>query len=270
MQNERTLRLAAAASVLLLVVAAGAVAGQLQSREEAARLQDQLERMQGKDEADRPWPEGLPSPVFLTRVALVAENGQTAREEGGQAGAGDARTPRVAGRFAVEATVANRTSRTLRQPVAAILVVSDPQEPARLPALQLHQAVVETLAPGDVTTVRMEGFEAQDPRLRHELIVTTPPVDPARIGGTVVKVAPTVLAAAPQKQQPEAPRRPIGPQPDMPHAPSPVAPRMTPEPAPAPAPEAPRAPEGPPENAQRPQGMPPRPAPPPPQDPGPR
>ncbi|MEW6048405.1 MAG: hypothetical protein AB1609_18330 [Bacillota bacterium] len=257
MSAERWLRIAAAAALLLLVVAAGALAAQWRTSQEAARLRAQLTQMQrqpGAAEPDaRPGPME-PSPVALTRVRLVPEEQPAAPQNAGagettRAGQAAAATPQepapvVTGPFSVQATVSNRSDRTVKQPVYAFLIISDPKNPGRAPELQRQEAVIESLAPGDTTTVVLKGFRAQDPGLRHEVVVTTPALDPARPGGTVAKIVPQVKAAARPAPQPPAARTP-------PPAPQPAPPAVQP---PATQPPAAQAPSPQPPAAQPPAG----------------
>ncbi|WP_324669274.1 hypothetical protein [Geochorda subterranea] len=189
MPYERWLRVGAAASVLLLLLAGGALAGQWRSSQEAARLRQQiaqLERARQQSEGERRTPAEKASPVALTRVRVVPE--------------------RVSGSFSVQATVTNRLDRQLAQPVHALLIISDPEDPEAEPRVQRRQALIAALAPGDTTTVVLEGFESGDPRLRHEVLVSTPAVDPQRTAETVAKVIPEVVAPARQPQQQAAPQ----------------------------------------------------------------
>ncbi len=207
MQYERWLRAGAAASVLLLLLAGSALAGQWRSSQEAARLRQQiaqLERARQQSEDERKAPAEKMSPVALTRVRVEPE--------------------RVSGSFSVQATVTNRLDRRLAQPVHALLIISDPDDPEAEPRVQRRQALIEALAPGDTTTVVLEGFEAGDPRLRHEVVVSTPAVDPEVTAGTIAKVVPEVVAPARQPQREAAPSAQTRPQ-QRPSTPAPQAPR---------------------------------------------
>lgn len=286
--SDRWLRLSAAAGILLVVVTAGAVAGQLRARQETARLRQQLAALQGRPPGPtKPavaGPMGPMSPVRLSRVRIVEPTPAPQRPERPEPPAearpaapdGATRLPApsvpgpvgpdrvagvdvdgepVAGEFAVDVTVSNRSSRTLTQPVLALLVIADPETPERPVEIQQRQATIETLAPGDSSTVRLQGFEARDPRLIHEIVVSTPAIDPTRLTGTVVKLVPRVLQAAePTARAPAAgpAERQAAPGPRPPAGPPQPGPAPTPPPARQPPPEAPEPPpEAPPEPTER-------------------
>ncbi|HEY8486832.1 MAG TPA: hypothetical protein VIL11_05505 [Limnochordales bacterium] len=296
MNHERWWRVAAAAGILVGVLGAGALASQMRTSRQAHQLRQQLASLQQQARRGQAEEQALLSPVTLVRVEVEDEvNGRQAAgqqpadraADGGAAGQPTGQAPPrpvVQGEFAVRATVANRSDQTLRQPVVGMLVVTDPADPGREAQVQLQQVVIETLAPGDTTTVRLKGFRAGPPELRHELLVSTPPVDPARPGGTVVKLLPRVVrepaearttrtsqppapavpartrqqapAAAPQGQATSPASQPAQPAPAAPAAPNaaqPPAPAQPGAPAqpatpsrPAPAPASPAAPQAPP------------------------
>lgn len=275
--NDRWLRLAAAAGILLVVVAAGALAGQLRARQETARLQQQLAALERRPHGPtQPDPTGgmmsPMSPVRLSRVRIVEPSPEPPRSERPErldparpeAPDGPARLPGpttpgptapprvagvdvevepVAGGFDVDVTVSNQGRRTLTQPILALLIITDPEKPGRPVEIQQRQATIETLAPGDSSTVRLKGFEARDPRLLHEVVVSTPAVDPARPAGTVAKLVAHVLQAAEPAPKPP-PSAPQPPQPAPPPSePAPSVPPQGPPPAPpAPAPPTPGQP----------------------------
>ena len=244
MSQDRWLRLGSAAGVLLLLVAAGALAGQVRASQEARRLQDQLAALQRRARAASPRePAAQLSPVRITRLELVDAAGQPATGERQGAREQGASAP-VEGGFGVRVTVTHHGDRPRQQPVVGMLVVSDPRRPQQPAEVQRRQAVIETLMPGDTTTVVLESFEARDPGLHHEVVVTLPAPDPDRPEGTVAKVIPRVTRAADEPQAPPEQRaRPEAAPPAAP-TPPPPAPGATAPTAPA-APAVPTTPTGP-------------------------
>ena len=227
MSYERWLRIGTAASVLLLILAAGALAAQWRSSQDAARLRAQLAQMQRQQQRQpnpsQPTRPEASAPVAVTRVRVVPDQ--------------------VSGPFAVQVTVTNRSRRTLSQPVHALLIVSDPENPQKEAHIQRRQAIIESFSPGDTTTVVLKGFEPADPELRHEVVVSTPALDPDRTAATVMKVIPQVVAPprkeAQAEQRSEAPKAPAPARQQPPAAQAPSQAPSQPQPAPPTSPTPP-------------------------------